>query len=53
MYWQLIFIFYLYWLLSLDVMVLNDIIEQAAGRHSRASDRGGKFYMLNCSYKKK
>lgn len=24
-----------------DVMVLNDIIEQAAGRHSRASDRGG------------
>ncbi|XP_023035084.1 sodium channel protein para isoform X21 [Drosophila willistoni] len=23
-----------------DVMVLNDIIEQAAGRHSRASDRG-------------
>lgn len=26
----------------LDVMVLNDIIEQAAGRHSRASDRGGK-----------
>ena len=26
-----------------DVMVLNDIIEQAAGRHSRASDRGGKF----------
>lgn len=35
---------YLYfWLLiSVDVMVLNDIIEQAAGRHSRASDRGGK-----------
>lgn len=28
--------------LSLDVMVLNDIIEQAAGRHSRASDHGGK-----------
>ena len=27
-------------------MVLNDIIEQAAGRHSRASDRGGKFYFL-------
>lgn len=26
-----------------DVMVLNDIIEQAAGRHSRASDRGGKM----------
>lgn len=22
-------------------MVLNDIIEQAAGRHSRASDHGG------------
>lgn len=30
------------WLLA-DVMVLNDIIEQAAGRHSRASDRGGKL----------
>lgn len=29
-------------LLFADVMVLNDIIEQAAGRHSRASDRGGK-----------
>ncbi|RXG71708.1 hypothetical protein Avbf_06028 [Armadillidium vulgare] len=30
-----------------DVMVLNDIIEQAAaqaGRQSRQSDRGGKFY---------
>lgn len=26
----------------LDVMVLNDIIEQAAGRHSRASDHGGE-----------
>lgn len=25
-----------------DVMVLNDIIEQAAGRHSRASDHGGE-----------
>ena len=24
-------------------MVLNDIIEQAAGRHSRASDHGGMF----------
>ena len=23
-------------------MVLNDIIEQAAGRHSRGSDHGGK-----------
>lgn len=30
-------------LLLSDVMVLNDIIEQAAGRHSRASDRGGKW----------
>lgn len=28
---------------SADVMVLNDIIEQAAGRHSRASERGGKL----------
>lgn len=28
-------------------MVLNDIIEQAAGRHSRASERGGK-HCLNC-----
>lgn len=27
----------------IDVMVLNDIIEQAAGRHSRASDHGGKI----------
>lgn len=27
----------------LDVMVLNDIIEQAAGRHSRASDHGGEL----------
>lgn len=26
-------------------MVLNDIIEQAAGRHSRASDRGGIYFM--------
>lgn len=33
-----------------DVMVLNDIIEQAAGRHSRASDRGGKVICVirNC-----
>lgn len=30
----------------LDVMVLNDIIEQAAGRHSRASDHGGKIRKL-------
>lgn len=30
-------------LLRPDVMVLNDIIEQAAGRHSRASDHGGKL----------
>ncbi|XP_073830185.1 sodium voltage-gated channel paralytic isoform X21 [Musca autumnalis] len=27
-----------------DVMVLNDIIEQAAGRHSRASERGVSVY---------
>jgi hypothetical protein len=27
-----------------DVMVLNDIIEQAAGRHSRASDHGGETF---------
>lgn len=27
-------------------MVLNDIIEQAAGRHSRASERGGKHYLF-------
>lgn len=27
-------------------MVLNDIIEQAAGRQSRTSDRGGKNYVL-------
>lgn len=26
-------------------MVLNDIIEQAAGRHSRASDHGGEFFV--------
>ena len=25
-----------------DVMVLNDIIEQAAGRHSRGSEHGGE-----------
>lgn len=30
-----------------DVMVLNDIIEQAAGRHSRASDRGGKTHQID------
>jgi hypothetical protein len=29
-----------------DVMVLNDIIEQAAGRHSRASDHGGEIFAL-------
>lgn len=28
-------------------MVLNDIIEQAAGRHSRASDHGGKNFDEN------
>jgi hypothetical protein len=29
--------------LSVDVMVLNDIIEQAAGRPGRASDQAGKY----------
>jgi hypothetical protein len=29
---------------NLDVMVINDIIEQAAGRGSKASDRGGTIY---------
>lgn len=33
-------------LFQLDVMVLNDIIEQAAGRHSRASDHGGKCSLV-------
>jgi hypothetical protein len=28
---------------SSDVMVLNEIIEQAAGRQSRASEQGGKY----------
>jgi len=28
---------------SLDVMVLNDIIEQAAGRPGRTSEQGGKY----------
>jgi len=28
---------------SLDVMVLNDIIEQAAGRPGRANEQGGKY----------
>lgn len=32
----------------LDVMVLNDIIEQAAGRHSRASDHGGEKSFRFC-----
>lgn len=32
-------------------MVLNDIIEQAAGRHSRASDHGGLFkFDFNLNY---
>ena len=31
---------------SLDVMVLNDIIEQAAGRPGRASEQGGKYSKL-------
>jgi hypothetical protein len=31
-----------------DVMVLNDIIEQAAGRHSRASDHGGEIFRHFC-----
>lgn len=35
--------------LILDVMVLNDIIEQAAGRQSGASDHGGKFKILTFS----
>lgn len=30
-----------------DVMVLNDIIEQAAGRQSHASDHGGNFFFYN------
>lgn len=34
-------------------MVLNDIIEQAAGRQSRASEQGGnlnfKYVMLHCA----
>lgn len=34
--------FILIMVLFADVMVLNDIIEQAAGRQSRASDHGGK-----------
>lgn len=29
-----------------DVMVLNDIIEQAAGRQSRTSDRAGMYYLI-------
>ncbi|EDS27197.1 voltage-gated sodium channel [Culex quinquefasciatus] len=33
-----------------DVMVLNDIIEQAAGRHSRASDHGGPLCVPLCSF---
>lgn len=33
-----------------DVMVLNDIIEQAAGRQSETSDHGGKsLYIFNCN----
>lgn len=37
-----------------DVMVLNDIIEQAAGRQSRASEKAGKcnlFYFESYLYK--
>lgn len=34
-----------------DVMVLNDIIEQAAGRQSHASDHGGNFYWKNLKKK--
>lgn len=34
-----------------DVMVLNDILEQATGRQSRASDHGGKYWVLwRCVY---
>lgn len=29
-------------------MVLNDIIEQAAGRQSRDSDHGGKYFFKRC-----
>jgi hypothetical protein len=28
---------------SSDVMVISNIIEQAAGRQSRASEQGGKY----------
>lgn len=31
---------------SVDVMVLNDIIEQAAGRPVRAGEQGGKYSKL-------
>jgi hypothetical protein len=34
---------------SIDVMVLNDIIEQAAGRPVRASEQGGKYSKLKVS----
>jgi hypothetical protein len=34
--WQIV-------LFSSDVMVLNEIIEQAAGHQSRASEQGGKY----------
>jgi len=34
--------FYKFNLFLADVMVLNDIIEQAAGHQSQASDHGGK-----------
>lgn len=35
--------FFFFFHLFSDVMVLNDIIEQAAGRQSRGSDQGGKY----------
>jgi hypothetical protein len=37
LYWWIV------WFFSSDVMVLNEIIEQAAGRQSRASEQGGKY----------
>lgn len=39
-----------YFFVCADVMVLNDIIEQAAGRHSRASAVDGGEYSLFYMY---
>ncbi|GFU56127.1 hypothetical protein TNCV_711891 [Trichonephila clavipes] len=33
-----------------DVMVLNDIIEQAAGRQSKASERGSYYVILQPAF---